>query len=261
MTTSKRRLDKIDVSLTPKQAILLWMGQAHQHDTMEQYVRALKDGADSAWHLVDLPEQVAVGVRQALKGQPREEVSRRVRQAVRDVLFLFHLHQQVNRKLMEQQEAFLFRLRWLRAELGRLRYQKMVRQASLSGIRRGLPRRQEVKRWQEEAERFLGELQGLHLAVLAIRKRYFDGHDLLFPALTEGLNYLVKAMEVLVEMFNEDLAPKKGARTDMSAVQARAGTVGTTQVAFLVDMARAEALDHMGETQAAAAIVERRIER
>jgi hypothetical protein len=207
MTSSKRRLDKLQVSLTPKQAILLWMEEAHQYDTMEQYARSLKGGPNSAWPLATLPEQVAVGVQQALKGQAREGVSRGMRQAVRDVLFLFHLHQQVNRKLIEKQEAFLFRLRWLRAELGRLCYQKKVGQASPSGIPTGVPKHQDLTRWQKEAELFLGELQGLRLAVMAISKRYFGGHDLLFPALTEGLSHLVKAMEVLVEMFNEDLAP------------------------------------------------------
>ncbi|HZA21371.1 MAG TPA: hypothetical protein VFA32_01995, partial [Dehalococcoidia bacterium] len=172
MTTSKRRLDKLEVSLTPKQAILLWMEEAHQYDTMEQYVRFLKPGPESAWPLAVLPEKVATAVEQAMKGRPKQEIARRARQAVRDVLFLFHLHQQVNRKLIEKQEAFLFRLRWLRAELGRLCYQKKVRQASPSGIPTGVPKHQDLTRWQKEAELFLGELQGLRLAVMAISKRY-----------------------------------------------------------------------------------------
>jgi hypothetical protein len=251
MSSSKRRLDKIEVSLTPKQAILLWLEEAHRYDTMEQYARALKDGPDSAWPLAQLPEKVSRAVEQAMKGGSRQEISIGVRQAVRDVLYLFHLHQQVNGKVMEEQKAFLYRLRWLRAELGRLRYQKMVRQASHSRVHIGVSKRQDLTRWQEEAELFLVELHSLRLAVMTTSKRYFDGHDLLFPALTECLDYLVKAMEVLVEMFNEDLAPRKGAEVDVVAVEARAGTVGTAQAAFLVDMARAEALDAMGENQAA----------
>jgi hypothetical protein len=77
--------------------------------------------------------------------------------------------------------------------------------------------------------------------------------------LKEGLSYLVKAMEVLVEIFNEDLAPRKGDRVDVAAVEARAETVGTAQAAFLVDMARAEALDAMGENQAAVQLMGRHI--
>jgi hypothetical protein len=259
MSSSKRRLDKIEVSLTPKQVILLWLEEAHRHDTMKQYVHSLKQGPESAWPLAILPEKVATAVEQAMKGQPKQEVNRMARQAVRDVLFLFHLHQQVNGKLMERQEAFLYRLRWLRAELRRLRYQKTVSQVSPSGIRTGVPKSQDLTRWQKETELFLTELQGLHLALRTISKRYFDQHDLLFPALAEGLNYLVKAMEGLVEMFNEDLAPKKRARADVVAVEARARTVGSAQMVFLVDMAKAEALDAMGENSAAVAIVERHI--
>jgi hypothetical protein len=256
MSSSKRRLDKIEVSLTPKQAILLWLEEAHRYDTMEQYTRALKDGPDSAWPLAQLPEKVSRAVEQAMKGGSRQEISIGVRQAVRDVLFLFHLHQQVNGKVMEEQKAFLYRLRWLRAELGRLRYQKMVRQASHSRVHIGVSKRQDLTRWQEEAELFLVELHSLRLAVMTTSKRYFDGHDLLFPALTECLDYLVKAMEVLVEMFNEDLAPRKGA---LANVRARAGITGAAQAGFLVDMAKAEALDAMGETQAGIAIVDRHV--
>jgi hypothetical protein len=143
MNSSKRRLDQLEVSLTPKQAILRWMEEAHQYDTMEQYVQALKDGPDSAWPMAMLLQQTAGAVEQAMKGRPRQEIARGVRQAVRDVLFLFHLHQQVNGKLMGKQEAFLYRLRWRRAELERLRYQKTARQGPASRIGKAVPRRQD----------------------------------------------------------------------------------------------------------------------
>jgi hypothetical protein len=114
---------------------------------MEQYAESLKAGSESAWPMAKLPKQVSAAVEQTMKGQPREEISKGVYQAVRDVLFLFHLHQQVNGKLMEKQEAFLFWLRWLRAELGRLRYHKMGRKASASGIGEGIPRHQGLSQW------------------------------------------------------------------------------------------------------------------
>jgi hypothetical protein len=259
MSSSQRRLDKVEATLAPQQVVLLWMQQAHQFPSMYEYVRSLKGGPESAFPLYLLPDQVERAMKNQMKGRPRQEIVRAMRSAVRDTLFLFHLHQQVNHKLMEKQEAFLFRLRWLRAELGRLRYQKMACQASPSGIRTRVPRRQDLTRWQEEVERFLEELHCLRLAVLAISKRYFGKHDLLFPALTESLNYVLKAMEVLAEMFNEDLAPAKRARVDVVAMGVRAGIVGGVQMEFLVDMARAEALDAMGDNRAAVAIIERHI--
>jgi hypothetical protein len=259
MSSSQRRLDRVEATLAPKQVVLLWMQQAHQFPSMYEYVKSLKGGPETAFPLYLLPDQVEQAIVAQMKGRPRKEIVRAVRSAVRDTFFLFHLHQQMNRKLMEKQEAFLFRLRWLRAELGRLRYQKMACQASPSEIRTRVPRRQDLTQWQGEAELFLEELHGLRLTVMAISNRYFGGHDPLFSALTEGLSYLVKAMEALAELFNEDLAATKLARTDVAAVEARAGIAGTLQAALLVDMARAEALDATGENRAAVAIAERHI--
>lgn len=48
MTTAKRRIDKLETGLTPKQAILLWLQEAHAFDTIEEYAHQLKDQPDSA---------------------------------------------------------------------------------------------------------------------------------------------------------------------------------------------------------------------
>ncbi|HZA24144.1 MAG TPA: hypothetical protein VFA32_16335, partial [Dehalococcoidia bacterium] len=127
MTSSKRRLDKLEVSLTPKQAILLWMEEAHQYDTMEQYVQSLKPGPESAWPLAILPDKVATSVEQAMKGRPKQEVNRVARRAIRNVLFLFHLHQQVNRKFMEEDRHFWTRALLLSVELDALRRERSLR--------------------------------------------------------------------------------------------------------------------------------------
>jgi hypothetical protein len=92
MTSSRRRLDKLQVSLTPKQAVLLWMEEAHQYDTIEQYCLSLNPFPKANLPLARLPDQVIKAVEQVMKGQPKEAVARVVRQAVRDVVFLFHLH-------------------------------------------------------------------------------------------------------------------------------------------------------------------------
>jgi hypothetical protein len=139
MTSSKRRLDKLEVFLTPKQAILLWMEEAHRYDTMEQYVRSLKPGPDSAWPLATLPDKVATAVEQAMKGRPKPEVARVARQAIRDVLFLFHLHEQVNRRFIEEDRHFWTRALLLSTELDALRRERSPRdQLSWSWFRVGM---------------------------------------------------------------------------------------------------------------------------
>jgi hypothetical protein len=132
-------LEKIEVSLTPKQAILLWLEEAHRYDTMEQYARSLKPGPESAWPLAELPDKVSKAVEQAMKGRPKAEVARVVRQAVRDVLFLFHLHQQVNQKFMEENRHFWTKALLLSTELDALRRERFLRdQMSWNWFRVGL---------------------------------------------------------------------------------------------------------------------------
>ena len=106
MTSGKRRLDKLEVNLTPKQAALLWLADAHQFDTMNEYADSLKGGPESAWPIPRLCNQIEISVTQAMKGRPKAELGPALRRAYLDVLFLFYLHQRVNAMLMEQERYF-----------------------------------------------------------------------------------------------------------------------------------------------------------
>ena len=86
MTTAKRRIDKLETGLTPKQAILLWLQEAHSFNTIEEYVLHLKTQPDSAAPIGRLTSQVAESVKQTLKGRPQEEINKAVNQAYKDVL-------------------------------------------------------------------------------------------------------------------------------------------------------------------------------
>ena len=101
-----RRIGKLESGLTPKQAILLWLQEAHAFRGIEEYVRHLKTQPDNAAPLYKLTAQVEEGVKQRLKGKPREAIALAVRQAYKDVLFLFFLHQQVNRKLVSEERHY-----------------------------------------------------------------------------------------------------------------------------------------------------------
>ena len=102
MTTAKRRIEKLETGLTPKQAILLWLQEAHAFNGIEEYVHHLRSQPDSAAPLYRLTSQVSEGVKQTLRGRPSEEIDKAVRQAYKDVLFLFFLHQQVNGKQLSE---------------------------------------------------------------------------------------------------------------------------------------------------------------
>ena len=106
MTTAKHRINKIETGLTPKQAILLWLQEAHAFNSIEEYVRHLKTQPDNAAPIGKLTTQVAESVKQTMKGQAKEQINRAVRQAHKDVLFLFYLHQQVNGKLLSENRSY-----------------------------------------------------------------------------------------------------------------------------------------------------------
>ena len=95
MSSGKRRVAKLESVLTPKQTFLLWLQDAHGFNDIEAYVRHLKSQPDSAWPIDKLTTQVEEAVKQTLKGRPREEIDKAVRQAYKDVLFLFFLHQRI----------------------------------------------------------------------------------------------------------------------------------------------------------------------
>ena len=129
----------LETGLTPKQAILLWFQEAHGFNTIFEYIHYLKSQPDSAAPIPRLTDQVAEAVKQTLKGHPREEIDKAVRQAYKDVLFLFFLHQQVNRKLISEERYFWTQGRFLIAELkSLLREQALGRRMRWNEIRVGI---------------------------------------------------------------------------------------------------------------------------
>ena len=139
MSKNIQRVAKLETGLTPKQAILLWFQEAHGFNTIFEYIHHLKSQPDSAAPIPRLTDQVAEAVKQTLKGHRREEIDKAVRQAYKDVLFLFFLHQQVNRKLISEERYFWTQGRFLIAELkSLLREQALGRRMRWNEIRVGI---------------------------------------------------------------------------------------------------------------------------
>ena len=139
MSKNIQRVAKLETGLTPKQAILLWFQEAHGFNAIFEYIHHLKSQPDSAAPIPRLTDQVAEAVKQTLKGHPREEIDKAVRQAYKDVLFLFFLHQQVNRKLISEERYFWTQGRFLIAELkSLLREQALGRRMRCNEIRVGI---------------------------------------------------------------------------------------------------------------------------
>src|SRR5680860_1436890 len=105
MSSEGRRLDRIESSLSPTQAVILWLEGAHQHGSLLAHACWLLDQPDDSYPLVKMPRQVVEAVRTAMKGKPTADVDREIYRVQRDVLFLFHLATDLNAWALERAET------------------------------------------------------------------------------------------------------------------------------------------------------------
>ena len=163
-------------------------------------------------------------------------------------------------------------------DAGELAEEGSLRESLLESLQLGKPGedrfRLRVEHWRECALRFLPQIYILHGAIASINSRYFEGHEVLFPAEAEGFDQLLALVEKLVGNFNEDLAGSierveklfdetrdgsQPSRLTIDLVQSIESVQGAAkeQVSYLVDMAKADALDVLGENRQALELVDR----
>jgi hypothetical protein len=134
---------------------------------------------------------------------------------------------------------------------------QLERRASLLSTfgKAGSPRAgREEAVWKDIAGILLTKLYAFRQANVTIGQRYFDGEEVLFPDLVRSLAELIEYVEELVAMFNDEVASEK---MNLEMLRQSAGKAVVQQIAYLVDMAKAEALDAMGEEQEGLKLVER----
>lgn len=136
---------------------------------------------------------------------------------------------------------------------------RLERRASLlSMLHKASPPRagREEAFWKDIAGGLLTKLYTFRQAAATISQRYFDGEEILFPDLLRSLAELIKYTEELVAMFNDEVAGKPEDTMDLEAIRQGAGKAVMQQISYLVDMAKAEALDAMGDDREALELVE-----
>jgi hypothetical protein len=136
--------------------------------------------------------------------------------------------------------------------------------------------RHRVEHWKESALGFISEIYTLRRAINSISQRYFDGQEALFPEVAEGFDQLLPSVEKLVEIYNEALAEHmerlerllietrdrqddSPLTIDLVELNESVQVVAREQVAYLVDMAKSEALVLLGETRQAWELVDRHV--
>jgi len=130
--------------------------------------------------------------------------------------------------------------------------------------------RRGAERWRGLALGFLPEIYTQRKAIDSIKQRSFDGQQILFPNSAEGFDQLLALVEKTVGIFNDALAgdierlerPLDGSRgsplsIDLDGLVEAVQGAAKKQIAYVVDMAKADALDLLGETRQALELVDR----
>jgi hypothetical protein len=259
-STTDRRLDRIAGQLTPQQAVLLWMQEAHEYGTIRAYLDALRDAPDTTYPMTRLPERVVQAVRTRMKGTRPEVVRRAAGTAVRQVAFLFSLQLQVTTQLWGEWRAMSFQL----ASVGRRLSRPFPEEH---------PSEQELAESREPARRMLQEYLAWDTAIAMIAARYYAGASPLFPGDAEQLRAALHLAEQVVSLFNDHLdslawerrTGKTGKRRtlpplsveplDLGALREASRPGGIELARQLVVMAQVEAAEFLGEHQEARDLV------
>ena len=250
-------MDRIETSLTPTQAVVLWMGEAHRFPSVAAYVDSLVDGPDTAWPLHRLAELIEPATLEAVKGRPRKAKHWAVKQALRDVAFLFFVHQEAN-GIIEQE--------WRAMHLGVNLLAAGWREAlpAGDGESKGDHCRSEV--WRHRAKAILVDLHKHRETVDLLSRTYFAGHPLLFRDADDGLAFCIEAAETLVEAHNDEIefssrvrppAERDNLLLDVESLKRRVQESAGELVEDIAVLTRGEALELVGESEQARMVVKR----
>lgn len=203
------RMDTLEEHLSPKELVILWMREAHEFGDLATYGRWLLEQPDDAYPLIRLPrllyERSPVSGRRVCEPKEREAL----RGSYRDLLFLYHLHNQANERVLGCRQELLWRALWA-AERRRtlLEQHRSLEAASARERKRAAFRRERdafresLTVWRGELSRLSDDLCALLGAAELLSDRYFAGEDLIFP---EEFELLAKVAEELDALRFTDL--------------------------------------------------------
>ena len=267
---SKQRLDRVEDALYPSETMALWLGQAKtEHRSLHALIQSYKDEPDNTWPLTVLSRQVEKAARTRLKeqsdaagGSKRERqdlIERGEFDADRDIATLFYLFVGVNADFLSEKRALCLLVLLLLTSL---------RDWSRSGGE--LPRLDEP--FDRRLQLAIEELYAWQQTVALLSERYFQRVSPLLSETEESLTWVVAQGELVVEIFNDRLEwemevqkqskkrkPKLPAPIDAAVARRNAEPAAKAHVALLVDMARSQACEIMGERKRGLAYIERHL--
>jgi hypothetical protein len=252
-----RRLKSIEEALDSQEIMLLWLEDARQHATLSDLVRSLRGLPDGAQPLFFLTEKAETTARHRLGPDASARIYAGVRDAVREISALYYLFVEVNVRVDHER-----RLMWAHLAL--------LSHAITAWSRDELSRK--TPPIEKQVRGYLRDLVVWHRVVETISERRYQGYDVLLPGPRKELDDLKAQAENLLARFNDHLdylvwkRQESGKRTprlpkpiEWETLCAELADHVAARVSLLVDVARAEACQMMGEDQRALAFAERHL--
>ncbi|MGA2514235.1 MAG: hypothetical protein ABSG37_11535 [Candidatus Limnocylindrales bacterium] len=242
-----RRLDALDASLTPTQLVLRWLAEAHAYGSLEAYVASILDLPGDQQPIDRLCREAHDGAWTRLHGRPADQVQRAVHSALRETVFRYELVLRIYETAhgLLDQEALIDAA--LSAHIGLLT-------AEGRAERRHDPTYTETFTiYRDLLTMRVGELHAAQRARSTVEERYLDGHAALFPDVAASWDEQLKRTQLLADMAVR-LAELDGVPPAMPGDPEALSRRTTQLVADLVEPAKSEALEKLGEGQRALGI-------
>jgi hypothetical protein len=236
--TLKRRLDSLETSLSPTQLVLRWLAEAHAYGDLVPYLNSLLAQDPPVAPLDRLAREAVQGARTAMRGKRPELVDAAVRSALRETVFRFELVMRINvtaHELLEREAlidaalsanlALAFKDDDQRADQRRLEHLATLRDLICVQV---------------------DELLASGEARTLAEGRYLDGHGALFPAVAAAWDEQVHSTQLIAALAVR-MAELDGAQAAPTPDPEVLSRRTTELVADLVEPAKSEALDKLGE--------------
>jgi hypothetical protein len=239
----QKRLIRIEASLTPKQAVLLWLRQEYQGKTSQEYVQWLVRRPAGAAPRCRVERLVVDAIRVAMKGQEPYRINQAVRQGQMQTDFLILLVNRTNSVILDES-----RCGWLQIAL----LYERIRSAKVSD-----DEEKAVNEWAASLRNFAIERLSLQVASEMIRDRYFDGECILLKDTVEDLEQQIEMVRHMMDSYDRVVVETDhpGLATDYDNLRIAVSERASKRAGYVIALAKFKMLDDFGEHEAANAVL------
>lgn len=262
------RLAKLERSLTPTQAALLWFENANRFGSLDAYARFWVEQADPAADLERMIDQVSSSVSEALKGREPREIIRATDVALGDVRLLYHMILVLNQA---PRKASLLADAGFVALVGEMRRYLNDPLSTDVEARRADPEGTSLtdggwRSWRQRTEELVSVLRVEQRAHILVYERYFGGRAVLFADAAEAstrfvevADWLARIVKLLPEPYRTRARPQRKPRAaaESRSIEDRA----VSRAKDLIDEGRIAAYIGLGDRGRALAIAEGQLRR